>query len=184
MGPPFYYDTKRGERENQNKKTTDKASKQFKNKPYSIVKWSLLSVNYDFKEVDLEVKKVLKQNQLNCPTFLPYKNFFNLELSVEKLKYLKIKKVEFKYDYVFRLLVPDTKFVKIVFLGRQDDKLTIVGSVLLVESFLQNIQFYKVNYEENNLIEINLDMIDFRHYTYIEDKNIILKEHFEYDREI
>ena len=183
MGPPFQFDTKRFERGHQEHKQNDAPSKQFKNKPFSIVKNSILGKETKFKLIDFQVKKLLTRSDFNCPTLTMFRDFVDFNLEICKLKFLSINKVNFQIDNIYRMIGSEsesgqTKFVKIVFLAKQGDSFLILGSSLKVVEFLEGIQCYRVE-QENSLMELSLDLIHYHLCTPLGD-NLILHDSFVY----
>ena len=177
MGPPFQYDTKRFEREHQEHKQNDASSKQFKNKPFSIIKNAILGKEAGFKLVDFKVQKLLTRSDFDCPTLAIFRDFVDFSLEISRLKFLSINKVNFQVDSIYRLIGPNPiKFVKIVFLVKQGDQFVIVGSSLRTVEFLDGIQCFRIE-RENSLIELSSDMLHYHLCTPIRD-NLILYDSF------
>lgn len=178
MGPPFHYSTLKFERKHQDPKQGDAASKQFKNKPYSIVKRDILTRVNDFLTTDFQIKKNLKAADFRCPSLVIFKDFIDFNLEISSLKFLSLKKVDFELESVFRILGDPIQFVRIVFLAKQGDKFVIVGSTLKLLEFLEDLQCFKVE-QESNLIELRLEMIHYKQCTLLEP-DLILHDSFVY----
>lgn len=178
IGPVKHVKTLKYERNHQPLKNSEKGSRQFKNKPFSIAKTEALSMSVDYKLVEYEVKKKLKCSDFDCSTLMHYRNFFDFNFEIVQVKDLSIKKVPLFKGNFFRFKALEDNlpnFCKIVFTAKQADEFVIVASVLKTLEFVEAKFCYKVQYS-TELARVAVDDLDYHQCTFIPEDNYILQD--------
>ena len=178
IGPIKNVKTLKYERNHQPIKNSEKGSRQFKNKPFSIGKWEALSMSVDYKLVQFEVKKRLKRSDFDCPTMAQFLGFFDFNQEITQLKGLSIKKVPLISGNFFRFKSLENdlpKFCKIVFTAKQGDDFVILASILKTLEFVPSKFCYKVQYA-NQLLRVSVDDLNYHQCTFLPADNCILQD--------
>lgn len=169
IGPIKNVKTLKYERNHQPIKNSEKGSRQFKNKPFSIAKWEALSMSVNYKLEDFEVKKRLRPSDFECPAIAQFRSFFDLGQEITQVKNLSIKKVPLFPGNFFRFKQVENnlpKFCKIVFTAKQGEDFVIVASVLETLEFIPHKFCYKVRYA-NQLQRVSVDELNYHQCTFM-----------------
>lgn len=181
FGPLALYSTVKYERGHQIHKRGDSNSNQFKNKAYSLAKRCALGFQVDFKVLDFEVKKQIKFQELSSAEHSSYQHLFKPDADVEVLKWLKLQKVFYKKNLVFRIvdenLIEPPTFVKIVFVAKQEDDFYMVATKLKTLDYRPERVCYKVEHTLE-VVRVTNDMIHYHNLFYHSRDSSVLKSFY------
>lgn len=181
FGPLALYSTVKYEREHQVHKRGDANSNQFKNKALSLAKRCALGFQLDFNVLDYEIKKEIKFQELNSAEHISYRHLFQSDSNVVLLKWLKLEKVFYKKNLVFRLvsenLSDPPEFVKILLVAKQGENFYVVATKLKTLDYKPEKVCFKV--EHNcEVVKLTNDMIHHHQLVYSSRHSSVLKSFY------